>query len=341
LPVPGQILVRPGDKVEAMDIIARALSPGRLYAVDAARALGVGNPALTRYMLKTEGEDVQADEVLAARKGLLSKRCVSPVSGTIRSVAQGRILVEREPLTIELRSYVRGEVARLIPNMGAIIRTTGALLRGAWGTDQEAYGTIRVVAEDRDQILTEDLLDASCHGAIVVGGANVTEAALELAEEVSVRGVVVGGMDSSLIDLAESRSFPVIVMQELGHSPMLYDTFQLFKLHQGRESVIMRRASVRGLSRPEILISLPGDQEAPPLEDLEAVALGPGCRVQLTRPPYVGFAGVVLDEPGMVIDADSSLQFRGVAVRLDDGRDIVAPVTNLALIVGSESSPVA
>ena len=337
--MPGQVLVRVGDKVEAMDVIARALQPGRMFAIDAARALGIGNSALPRYMLKTESEEVQAREVLAVRGGLLKKRCVSPVAGTIRAVVQGRILVEREPMAVELRAYVRGEVSRLISNYGVAVRTTGAVIRGAWGSGKDAYGVIRVVVTERDQVLTKDLVDASCHGAIVVGGSSVTAEALDVAEDVNARAVVVGGMDSSLIEKARSMSYPVFVTQAMGRWPILLDLFHLFKLHQGREAVIMQNQVLRGVARPEMLISLPTGALAPLASELGPRILGAGERVGLTRPPYTGLAGEVVGMPEIAIDSETGLQFRGVDVLLDDGRSVTVPVTNLDLIERVPASP--
>ena len=339
LPVPGQVLVRVGDRVEAMDVVARALQPGKMFAIDAARDLGIGNAALPRYMLKTESEEVRAQEILAIRGGILKKRCVSPVAGTIRAVVQGRILLEREPMAVELRSYVRGEVSRLISNYGAAIRTTGALIRGAWGSGKDAYGVIRVVVADRDEALTEDLVDASCHGAIVVGGASVTAAALDKAEEVSVRAVVVGGMDASLIKHACSMTYPVFVTQAMGHWPILSDVFHLYKLHQGREAVIMQKQMLRGVARPEMLISVPPGELGQMAHDSEPRVLVVGGRVNLTRPPFTGMAGEVVGMPGITLDTETGLQYRGVDVRLDDGRSVTVPVTNLDLIEGVRVSP--
>ncbi len=332
LPIPGQVLVRVGDKIEAMDVVARALQPGAMYAMNAARALGVGNTALARYMLKAEGEDVKEREVLAARGGILGlfrKKCVAPVSGSIASVAQGRILLEREPVAIELRANVRGEVSEVIPDYGAVIQSTGALVRGAWSSGQEGYGIVRVVGE-RDQPLTADLIDSSCHGAMVVGGTSVTREALEKAQETQVRAVVVGGLDASLMEYAEGLDYPVVATQGLGEVAMALPAYELFEKHQGREAVVAPRHAARGAARPEIMIALPGDQEARPAT--RSGEVGAGSRVLLTRAPYTGLAGQVTGPVQKLHDADTGISFRGVPVLLDDGRAVTVPLTNLDLV---------
>ena len=339
LPIPGQVLVRVGDKVEAMDVVARALQPGAMYAVNAARALGVGNSALPRYMLKAEGEDVQEREVLAAKGGifgLFRKRCVAPVAGSIASVAQGRILLEREPVALELRAYVRGEVSSVIPDYGAIISSTGALVRGAWSSGQEGYGIVRVVGE-REAPLTADLIDSSCHGALVVGGASVTQEALAQAQEAKVRAVVVGGMEASLREYAAQLDYPVVVTQGFGELPMALPAYELFEKHQGREAAVALRQDARGAARPEVLIALPSDQEATTVA-AQWGEVGEGRRALLTRAPFAGLAGRVLDAAQRLQDPDTGLAFWGVHVLLDDGRTLAVPLTNLDLIQESHAS---
>lgn len=333
LAVPGQVLVGVGDRVESLDLIARALKPGALYALDAARDLGIGNSALPRYMSKTEGEEVKANQVLAARggiAGLFRRRCVSPVTGTISSVVQGRILLEQEPLAVELRAYIRGQVSKVIPNYGVTIRTTGASVLGLWSSGEEAYGIVRVMVEERQQPLTPDCLDSNCHGAIVVGGSAVTEEALRAAEALKVRAVVVGGMDTALIDLARSCAFPVIVTQGMGEHPILAEMFQLFRQHQGREAAVLKTSLRGGMERPEILIPLPAEQGQMPL--WEPHALEPDAYVTITRMPYQGQNGQVTSTPERLCDPNSGLQFVGVRVLLDSGQTVVVPLTNLHVI---------
>jgi len=335
LPVPGQVLVQVGDRTEAMDIIARALRPGPMFAINAARALGIGNSVLPRYMVKREGEDVRKDEVLAARGGLFGlfrKTCASPVAGSILSIVHGRILLETEPMAIELRAYLRGEVVKVIPNYGAVIRTTGALVRGVWGTGKEAYGIARVVVDERDQPLTADLIDVSCHGAIVIGGSSVDQEALEQAAEINVRAVVTGGIDAQLMEFAGSLSFPVLVTQGLGELPMAASTFQLFWTHQGREAVIMEREAAWGTTRPEIVIALPMDRTTPPPIASQSVPLEVGSRVHITRSPYAGLIGKVTSSSEMMRDDETDIRFRGIRVTLDDGRNVQVPLANLDLI---------
>lgn len=334
LPVPGQVLVQVGDRVEAVEVVASALRPGATFAINAARDLGVGNAMLPRYMLKKEGDEIQAHEVLAARGGLFGlfrRTCRAPVAGKVASIVQGRILLEREPSPIELRAHFRGEVVRIVPGYGAVIRTTGAVIRGIWGNGKEAHGIIRVVVEEPEQPLTGDLIDASCHGAVVVGGSLVDRSALQQATENSVRGLVAGALEGELMSLVRSLPFPVVITQGLGDLPMAKPMFNLFRLHQGREAAILQPEMPSEMARPEILITLPADQTVSAKESAQA-PLTVGTLVHIVSLPYVGLTGQVVSEPALMCDQEMNMHFWGVRVRLDDGREVTVPVTHLDLI---------
>lgn len=338
LPTPGQVLAHVGDKVDSTDVIAQALHPGSLFAVNAARVLGVGNVALPNYMLKKEGEEVKANQVLAARGGILGflrRTCVSPVAGRVVSVAHGRVLIEKTPEPLDLRAAMRGEVVSVTQGMGAVIRATGAQFYASWGALPENYesspGVLRVVVSGREERLTADLIDVSCHGAIVIGGSGVDQDALSQAEEMNVRAVVVGSVDAGL--KIESWSYPIVATEGFGSSvPMAEPTFQLLRMHQGREAVIVAQHTGWMQSRPQVIIPLPIDANRISTSARLESDLTIGARVRLTRFPYAGMTGQVADTPSLRKDAETGCQFLGVKIILnrDDGyEEIVAPLTNL------------
>jgi len=337
LPTPGQVLVRVGDKVDATDVIARALQPGTLFALNAARALGVGYTALPRFVLKHEGEGVKRNDLLAARGGILGlfrKKVVSPVSGTLLAVTQGRILLEGEATTVELRAGVRGEIAKVMPNHGATIRTTGAMVYGAWGSGAESYGVIHLLVADRATPLTADLIDVSCHGATIVGGSSLDEAALQQAAEMRVRAIIVGSLPVALLDRVQQLAFPVMATEGLGAIPMAEPTFRLLRQHQGREAVIVQQKMAWGVSRPRLLIPLPAEEQ--PQDQAQSLPLAPGTHVRLLRAPYTGEVGEVASAPQMMEEPLTHLRFDGILVRLDRGRTAMVPTTNVEIVLGNE-----
>ncbi len=337
LPAPGQVLVRVGDKVDATDVIARALQPGALCALNAARILGVGYAALPRFVLKHEGEEIKTNDLLAARGGILGlfrKKVVSPVSGTLLAVTQGRILLEEGATSVELRAGVRGEVIKVMPNHGATIRTMGAMVYGAWGSGPESYGVIHLLVADRMTPLTADLIDVSCHGAIIVGGSSLDEAALQQATEMRVRAIIVGSLPTSLLERVQQLAFPVMATEGLGVIPMAEPAFRLLRQHQGREAVIVQQKVAWGVSRPKLLIPLPA--EGQPQHQAQSLPLARGMHVRLLRAPYAGEIGEVTSAPQMMEEPHTHLRFHGILVRLDRGRTAMVPATNVEIVLGNE-----
>src|SRR5512136_169034 len=71
LPAPGQILVRVGEPVAALQPIARCAARGEIRVVNVAHILGLDDPDLARVMVKKQGALVQAGETIDARRGTL------------------------------------------------------------------------------------------------------------------------------------------------------------------------------------------------------------------------------------------------------------------------------
>src|SRR4051794_28617464 len=84
LPVAGDVLVRTGTRVEPDDIVASALVPQPPVIVDLARLLDETPARTAKLLARQPGQDVEAGDVLASRRGLFSMagQVKSPVSGT-------------------------------------------------------------------------------------------------------------------------------------------------------------------------------------------------------------------------------------------------------------------
>ena len=90
LPISGDVLVQPGDRVNAQDVVARTFMPGDAVPVNLAKRLGVSASELTGCMLRPIGESVQVGEPLARTKGFFGffeTEFPSPMSGTIESIS--------------------------------------------------------------------------------------------------------------------------------------------------------------------------------------------------------------------------------------------------------------
>jgi hypothetical protein len=257
----------------------------------------------------------------------------APAKGEIVAVGNGRVLLEVEPELIEVRAYVKGQVAAVTPGLGVIIETPGVIVQGTWGCGGEAFGVLRAVAEKPDEPLRGRHIDVACHGAIVVGGGWIEASALEQAQQLQVRGLIAASMEGELRAQAETMPFPIILISGFGRASMAEPIFSLLRGQTGREASISAETRARfGVKRPEILIPLPTETR-PSLPPPPGAPLSIGARVRVVRPPYLGAVGVVSSIPTQAQRIDSGARVHGVEVELGGSAGAVfVPYVNVELL---------
>lgn len=333
LPDEGEVMVHTGQRVEPSDVVARVHQTQDFRILDVARSLGVQKSQVKRFMLKSVGDAVEARHVIALRSGFPRRRVVAPVKGEILAIGNGRVLLKVEPELIEVRAYVKGTVASVSPGRGAVIETPGAIAQGAWGCGGEAFGVLRVMADKPDEPLRAKAIDVAAHGAIVVGGGWVDAAALEQAQQLQVRGLIVGSLEGELRAQAEAMPFPIILTEGFGRIPMAEPIFSLLKGNNGREASVRAETRARfGVTRPEVLIPLPSESRLSPPPPAGA-PLAVGVRVRAIRPPYLGAVGVVESLPDKMQRLENGVRVHGALVRLTGNPEAVfVPYANLELL---------
>jgi hypothetical protein len=335
LPVPGQVLVGPGEMVGSADVVARCQLPGEVQVIDVSRVLGVPRDRAARYLRKAAGDAVHANDLLAARRGLfgqLGKSCRSPVDGVIAEIRGSLILIEAAPSTLELRAHLKGQVTNVMPNRGVVISAAGAVIQGFWGCGGEAEGMLKMLVDSPQKPVRAHSVDVSCHGTVVGGGRLLEDKVLEQATEARVRGMIVGGIDAALYPLLGSLAFPVLVTEGFGAPGLSTQVFSLLQANSGREAMISADTETRwGAKRPEVLIPLRADEETP-RDDTAIQPLKVGDQVRALRAPHLGTIGTVADLPALPRAVESGVRSAVAVVDLEDGEQALIPLANLELI---------
>jgi len=312
LPAPGEVTVRVGQRVEPPDVIGRAALPGGYRVIPMARLLRVPEERLAEVCTHRAGDSVKAGDVLARGRSLPWPRVVrAPADGVIAALSEGRMILEVAPQLVELRAGLPGVVVSLIgetrytgavssprQGQGVLIETKGALVQGAWGSGQESYGLLKVMVAGPDEPLGPEAIDVSCHGCIVVGGSTLSEATLRQAQQMQVRGLVVGSLPADLREATMDLPFPVLVIDGYGgQRPMASPVFEVLQANNAHEAVLNARCPGRWeASPPELIVplttaggeQLPVDSD-PPVDRRLAV----GMRVRILRAPYAGAIGTI------------------------------------------------
>jgi hypothetical protein len=332
LPAPGVILVRVGDRVEPTQVVARANVPSDFRILPVARLLDVPVSRVKRYLRVDLDDEVQRGQVIAKRGGLFASAVKSPIDGVVTAGGGGRILIRAHPTPFDLRAYIYGTVRNVLQDYGVVIETPGAVIQGVWGTGGESLGVLKCTVESPDELLQAEAIDPSCHGMILVGGAGLGGAALERAQELQVRGIVVGGLPPELVFRAERLPLPLIVTEGIGEVPMSTPIFRLLTENDGREASISGRVQPRwDIVRPEIVIPLPA--ETVPSDQMQpGTALTVGARVRLVRAPYMGAVGTIVALPAHARRIGTGARVRGAEVDLGQEAPVFAPLANLEVL---------
>jgi hypothetical protein len=332
LPVPGDVLARVGDRVDPTQVVACANLPGDFHILLVARLLDVPPSKVKRYLRVSVGDEVQRGQVVAKRGRLFANSVRSPIDGVVTGRGRGRILIEAPPNPFEVRAYMHGTVRNVLHRYGVVIETTGAVVQGVWGAGGESWGVLKRRAKSPEEWLQARAIDPSCHGTILVGGAGLSGDVLERAQELQVRGVVVGGLPPELVSHVRKLPFPVVATEGVGTVPMSAPVFHLLTTNDGREASISGKTQSRwGIARPEIVIPLPAEVRPPTLTQ-PGTPLETGARVRLVRAPYLGAVGTVIALPAHPRTIETGARVLGAEVDLGQEAPVFVPLTNLEVL---------
>lgn len=208
LPVPGEVLVQAGQRVEPSDVLAQSTLAAEPVKVDIATDLDLSPAAAARRLVVSTGARVEQGQLLAQKGGIGARETRSPVAGTFTSYdpATGIALITTPAEPITVQAHLKGIVTDIIPYHGAVIETPATLVRGIFGVGGEQHGVLRVVTTGNEEPLTPEIIDAKVTYSIVVGGAEVTTGALYRMIELGARGAIVGSIRSS--ELADFLGYP-------------------------------------------------------------------------------------------------------------------------------------
>ncbi len=353
LPIAGEVLVKEGDTVAAQDIVAETFMPGEITPVNIANLLSLPPGDVVECMLKKQGDPIQVGDAIARTRGifgLFKNTCTARVAGTLESISSvtGQVMIRGEPEPVQVQAYLSGEVKKVLPGEGVEIETDVSFVQGIFGVGGETYGRIVMACDSHEQELTAELIKPVMKDCVVVGGARMTDAAIERAREIGAAAVVSGGMDDEdlrdflgydlgvAITGSEDVGITLIITEGFGEIAMSERTFGLLSSRVGADASVNGATQIRaGVMRPEILIPLTAEHRARARQQVRTDGqLVPGRPVRIIRDPYFGLIGAVGNLPPEPQVLDSGSRARVLEVKLDSGDSVVIPRANVELIEG-------
>jgi hypothetical protein len=335
LPVRGEVLVGTGSRVHPSDVIARTAVPSELHLLNVARALSLDSTDLSPYMRVAVGARVEEGQVLASGSGasrLFGRSYRSPKSGLVVGISNGRVLIQSARQTLQLAAHYRGTVINVMSGLGAIIEVRGALVQGIWGSAKEGFGVLRLMVDDPEEAIDPAKIDMSCRGTVLAGSPSLSEEILRRAQDVEVQGMVVGSLDTGLVDLVETMPFPVVVTEGMGRFAISGPAFGLLKAYDGQDASIRGAMEERGGAvRPEVIIYASHAGGEAELEGRPEFVLTEGSYVRIVRGPHMGETGTVVGFPSRARRLDTGAKAQGFEVRLEDGEAVFVAQANMEL----------
>jgi len=351
LPLAGEVLVAQGDRVQALDVVARTFLPGNVETVNVANKLGMPPEDIPKFMLVKEKDAVEANQIIARMKqlfGLFSSWATTPVAGTIETISAvtGQVIVREPPMAVSVTAYLDGEVVEVYGNEGVDVECTGTFVQGIFGIGGEVHGPMLTVASSPRDIVTADEIGPECEGKVLLGGSLATAEALKKAIAVGAVGFIAGGFhDRDLRDFLgfdlgvaitghEELGVTLVVTEGFGEMPMAQATFDLLASCEGRLASLNGATQIRaGVIRPEIIIPREGKVMAKVgVEEGEESNLEVGSRIRAIREPYFGWLGEATSLPVELQTLESEAKVRVLGVKFDDGTEDIIPRANVELI---------
>ena len=350
LPLKGKVLVELGDEVNSDTTVASTFIPGNVQMLNVARQLNVEVDSVPDYMLVTVDSKVTKGQVIAETKGifgLFKSQLKSPIDGTFTNVSNvtGQALISEPPIAIEVDAFSSGRIVEIIPEEGVLIESKGALVQGILGIGGENKGTIELLVDAPDEILTKDMIHSDHKGKIIVGGSYLTSEVFDHARKIGVNGTVVGGFDyTSLSDIlgfnlgvavtgSENLGISLMITEGFGRISMAQNTFNLFKHFNGKIASINGSTQIRaGVIRPEVIISHSEEIESKKLQEKDMI-ISEDSLVRIIRSPHFRKVAKVISLPTQLLKMESETMVRVAEIEFPDGKKATVPRANLELIL--------
>lgn len=349
LPIKGDVFVEVGDVITADKVVAATYMPGDVYPLNMANLLAVPPKDVTDLMLHKLGDAIKEGEPLAQTAGIFGKFkkiYKSPYTGTLETISEvtGQVILRGPDIAVEVKGYLSGTVVKIMPDIGCVVENNVAFVQGIFGIGGETYGKLRMAVDTCDTTLTAADITSDMKDCIVIGGARMTDEAIEAARECGAAAIVSGGMDDQdlrdflgydlgvAITGSENKGITVILTEGFGDIAMASRTFELLKSFEGYEASVNGATQIRaGVMRPEIIIPLvAGDTEAEPEHTGGFLELGRPLRI--IRDPYFGMIGTVKALPSDPHVLGSGSKARVLEVELASGEVVIVPRANVELI---------
>lgn len=325
-----------GGQVEAVTTVLAGDMLRDYRILDVAAHLRLHRPDpddLARFIVVREEQRVEAGEELARRgKGRRARVLKSPADGLVVRIENGLIFLQVSQQRIAIQAKIPGEI-EAVETHRVRIRGTGAIMQCAWGNGGFAYTSFQFLPEDGFEGLSRlDPRMSDYRERVIISIRPLTRRDLQIAQQHQAAGVVAPSMPSNLREFAKGLTFPVLLTEGFGQRRPTALIYTLLRSNMGRQAAFDAAMPDRWpWERPEIVIPLPSGGAFPPVPALDR-PLAVGAQVRLTRAPWQGLTGRVVELPPAPQVIGNGLRVPGARVQLANQQVVLVPLANLELL---------
>jgi hypothetical protein len=331
----GTINVTEGKRVEVRDVVAHGVIPARYIIINAMQFFNLRKPeALTPLLQVEEGDAVDEKQVLAGKDVKRGKRLFSSVRGMVAQIADGRIILQELPEVIDLEAGVRGRVISTEAGRGALIEAVGAQIQGAWGNGKLSIASLRMEPETGiEGIVGGNTLETRYMGSTLLTRKALNLNTLRILTEQNVAGVIAPSMDANLVPRATKAEFPILLTEGFGNLRMENAVYQLLNQYEGTPITLDAFSANRWSNRrPEVIINVKMREGQNPARPNIMLGFRVGLTVKVTRAPYEGQTGKIVELPANPVLLDNGLRILCARVELTIGETLFIPRANLEVL---------
>jgi hypothetical protein len=330
LPADGLVLKGLGERVVPGEILARSYVSSRNLSLDLSQALGASPARAERFIECQVNDRVEKGAILARRRGLASRLLRAPADGRVSAISHGVIVLQLAEGRLELVARTPGEIIDVEPERGVTIECVAAWLQAVWGNGRIGAGVLQL-AGGPDGFFTPAEVELRQRGTILVAGRCNRHQSLELASQAAVRGLILGSLATRLIPMAKKMTYPVVLTDGFGESPMNQFAFDILQRHAGQEAAINAQpADIFTGEYPEVIIpqKVPGTPPLPPSLPNFRV----GQNVRIVGASQRGAVGEITALTGPSTLFPNGLRVAGAEVALPGGDRLLFPLANLEVL---------
>lgn len=330
----GNVRVTENKRVDIRDVVAQGVVPTRYIILDALRFFGLKKLAALDELIQVGvGDLVQIDQVIAGKSLTKGKRLRSPLKGLVAQIENGRIILQEMPEVMDLEAGVRGRVIRVEHGRGVVIESVGAQTQGVWGNGRLTIATLVLEPEEGIENITADTLERRFTGSIIVTRRPLTPGVFKVMIEQSFAGIIAPSMDASLISDALAFEGSILLTEGFGNIRMSTTIYNMLADFDGNQTTLDAYTPSRWETRtPEAIISVRHGQDQNPARPNAMMALRPGMTVRITREPYLGLTGRIMDVPKKPVLLDNGLRILSAQIELVVGETVFVPLANLEIL---------